>query len=113
MNLLEKMLGDILLDILRNILGLQEKYNKREQRDPHSLEYIPDDYKTQEMCDKAVEADPCLLKFVPARFSTNCLKAVEKRKAWKAKLKEELMQVAWDLWRWWDWCFPEDEKRDT
>ena len=113
MNLFEKILGNILLDILGYILGLQEKYNKRERRDPHSLEYIHDDYKTQEMCNKAVEADPCLLKFVPARFRTNCLKAVEKRKAQKAKLKEELMQVAWHPSKGWDWCVPEDEKKDT
>ena len=47
------------------------------------------------MCNKAVEADPCLLKFVPARFRTHCLKVVEKRKAQKAQIKKELMRVAW------------------
>ena len=83
MNLFERILGDILLDILRYILGLQEKYNKRMRRDPHSLEYIPDDYKRQEMCNKAVETEPCLLKFVPACFGMHCLKVVEKRKAQK------------------------------
>ena len=56
---------------------------------------IPDDYKTQEISNKAVEADPCLLRFVPARFRTHCLKVVEKRKAHEARLKEELMRVAW------------------
>ena len=45
------------------------------------------------MCNKAVEADPCLLKFVPARFRTHCLKVVEKRKAQKAQIKKELMRV--------------------
>ena len=59
------------------------------------LEYIPDDYKTQEMCKKAVEADPCLLKFVPVHLRTHCFKVVKKRKAQKAKIKEELMRVAW------------------
>ena len=28
----------------------------------------------------------------------------KKRKAQKAKIKEELMTSAWHLSRWWDWC---------
>ena len=95
MNLFEKILGHILLYTLEYILGIQEKYNKRVRREPHSLEYIPDDYKTQEMCKKAVEADSCLLKFVPVHLRTHCFKVVKKRKAQKAKIKEELMRVAW------------------
>ena len=73
---------------LKYILGFQEKFNRRVRIDPYSLEYIPNDYKTQEMCNKAVEADPCPLKFVPARFRTHCLKAVEQGKAQKTKLKK-------------------------
>ena len=65
------------------------------------------------MCNKAVEADPCLLKFVPARFRTHCLKVVEKCKAQKAQIKKELMRVAWHPSRWWDWCVPEDKKKET
>ena len=35
-----------------------------------------------------------------------------KRKAQKAKIKEELMSVAWHPDRWWDWRVPEDEKQE-
>ena len=65
------------------------------------------------MCNKAVEADPCLLKFVSARFRTHCLEVVVKRKAQKVRLREELMRVAWHPSRWWDWCVPENEKEET
>ena len=37
----------------------------------------------------------------------------KKRKAQKASIKEELMSTAWHPSRWWGWCVPEDEKRDT
>ena len=37
----------------------------------------------------------------------------KKRKAQKASIKEELVPIAWHPSRWWDWCVPEDEKRDT
>ena len=89
MNLLKKILGHILWCTIAYILGFQEKFNKRVRRDPHSLEYIPNDYKTQDMCNKAVETDRCLLKFVPVHLRTHCLKVVEKRKAQKAEIKEE------------------------
>ena len=35
-----------------------------------------------------------------------------KRKAQKAKIKVELMPVAWHPDRWWDWCVPEHEKKE-
>ena len=37
----------------------------------------------------------------------------QKRKAQKAKIKDELMPIACPPSRWWDWCVPEDEKRET
>ena len=37
----------------------------------------------------------------------------EKRKAQKAKIKENLLSIAWHPSRWWDWCVPEDEKKET
>ena len=37
----------------------------------------------------------------------------KKRKAQKAKIKKELMPIAWHPSRWWDWCVPEDEKKET
>ena len=41
------------------------------------------------------------------------LKVKKNRKAQKAKIKEELLPIAWHPLRWWDWCVPEDEKRET
>ena len=101
--------------MLEYILGIeiQERYNKRVRIEPHSLEFVPDDYKTKEMCNKAVVANPCLLKFVLVHLRTHCFKLVEKRKAKTAKMKEELMRVARHPSRWWDSCVPEDEKRKT
>ena len=37
----------------------------------------------------------------------------KKRKAQKAKIKKELMPTAWHPSRWWDWCVPEDEKKEA
>ena len=36
-----------------------------------------------------------------------------KRQAQKAKIKEELMPIAWNPSRWWDWCMSVDEKKKT
>ena len=35
----------------------------------------------------------------------------KKRKAPKAKIKEELRPIAWHPSRYWDWCMSEDEKK--
>ena len=35
------------------------------------------------------------------------------RKAHKAKIKEELMPIAWHPSRWRNWCMSEDEKKQT
>ena len=37
----------------------------------------------------------------------------QKRKAQKAQIKEELMPLVWHPSRWWNWCVPEDEKKET
>ena len=37
----------------------------------------------------------------------------QKLRAQKAQIKKELMPIAWNPSRYWDWCMPEDEKRDT
>ena len=36
----------------------------------------------------------------------------EKRKALRKELNEELMSVAWDPNRWWDWCVSEDGEKE-
>ena len=38
--------------------------------------------------------------------------AYKKRKAQKAKVKEELLPVAWHPSKWWGWCVSNDEKRN-
>ena len=34
------------------------------------LEHVPDQYKTQEMCNEAVQRDPWILEYVPDQFVT-------------------------------------------
>ena len=35
------------------------------------------------------------------------------RKAQKASIKEELLPIAWNPSRYWDWCMSEDEEKET
>ena len=85
------------------------------------------------MCDKAEWGNRFSLQFVPDWFVTqqqlklwhyyddycNDDKLIKrynrykKRKAQKASIKEELLPVTWHPSRWWDWCIPEDEKKET
>ena len=105
----------------------QEMYNKVVKKSPWMLELIPDQYKTQEMCNEAVEKNAWMLEHVPDQFVTQkmCNEAVKKSpcalwwykgyeqcKAQKAKIKEELMAVAWHPGRWCNWCVPEHEKKE-
>ena len=96
--------------------------------DPWSLYDIPDNLKKQEMCNKAVEDDPSSLQYVPDWFVTQQLLSVwfddghwyhdddiiewyngyKKRKAQKAKIKEELLPIARHPDRVMDWCMPQD-----
>ena len=39
--------------------------------EPETLEFVPDHFKAQEMCDKEVEEDPCVLGFVSDWFATH------------------------------------------
>ena len=95
------------------------------------LLFVPDHLKTQGTCERAVEKGPYSLEFVPDWFvmqgqvkvwhdhNYNDDEIIEwydgyqKRKAQKAKIKDELMPIAWHSSRWWDCCFPEDEKKET
>ena len=97
------------------------------------LGVAPDYLKTRETCERAVVKYPATLEFVPDWFvSQQQLKlwhdkdgycnnnelikwhaGYQKRKAQKAKIKEELMPIAWHPSHWWDWCVPEDEKKET
>ena len=83
--------------------------------------YVPDQYKAQEMCNKAVKKYPWILEYVADNFKKQKMKAVKKNphrlskkgRVQKAKIKEELMSIAWHPARWWGWCVPDDEKKET
>ena len=99
------------------------------------LNDVPDHFKMQEICDKAVRDDSSYLRYVPDWFVTRegvymwyndsdyydddedkffkWYNDYKKRKAQKVSIKEELLPIAWHPSRWWDWCVSEDEKRDT
>ena len=34
-----------------------------------------------------------------------------KSKAQKVKIEDELMSIAWNPSKWWNWCVPEDKKK--
>ena len=40
-------------------------------------------------------------------------KGYQKHKAQKAQIRKWLMPIPWHPSRWWDWCVPEDEKKET
>ena len=40
-------------------------------------------------------------------------KGYQKRKSQKVKIKKKLIPIAWHPSRWWNWCVPEDEKKET
>ena len=93
------------------------------------------------MCDKAVRDDSSSLQFVPDWFVTRegvdmwhddyydddgdhwdddnedefleWYEVCKIRKAEKAKIKEEILPIAWHPSRHWDWCMSEDEKKET
>ena len=105
----------------------QEMCNEAVQSDPEMLKHVPDQFLTQEMCNEAVQSDPWMLEYVPDWFVTlqemwyedfdddiviTLPEAYIKRKIQKAKIKEELMPVAWHPDRWWNWCVTEDEKKE-
>ena len=92
-------------------LVTREMCNEAVQSDPWMLEHVPDQYKTQEMCNEAVRREPEVLEYVPDWFVMlqkmwyeklddddeliTWRDAYIKHKAQKAKIKEELMLVAW------------------
>ena len=101
---------------------------------PGVLEFFADQYKTSRMCEGVIGGYLCAFKFVPDWFVTQdiCdniktredfdLNADEfvtwyngypQRKVQKAQVKAELMPIAWHPSRWWNWCIPEDDKKET
>ena len=87
--------------------------------DPCLLEFVPDHFKCQGMCDWVVDKEPRSLTLVPDWFVTKeqiglwhdskyrdngkiiiWYNDYKKRKAQKAKIKEELMPISWHPSRW-------------
>ena len=56
------------------------------------FDYIHDQHKTQEMCDRVVSEDPFFIVY--------CI------------LNKELMQIVWHPKRWWNLCMSEDENKE-
>ena len=85
------------------------------------MKYVPDAFKTREMCIEAVNKDSWTFQFVPDFFVDPKVMEImtEKqrqlyvqRKTHKAEIKDELLPVAWHPDRYWDWCVDEEEKRE-
>ena len=100
------------------------------EKDPRMMRHVPDHLETQKMCDKVVRKGSFTLQYVPDWFVTQqqlrtwnsyCnddtlikwYDSYKKRKAQKAQIKKELMPTAWHTSRWWDWCVPQYEKKET
>ena len=106
-------------------LKTQKMCEKAVEEDPYRLRDAPDHLKTQKMCDAVVMKDLLLLRYVPDCFFTQqqiklrddrligWYEGYKKWKAQKALIKEELLPIAWYPSRYWDWCVPEDEKKET
>ena len=98
--------------------------------DPWQLWYVPDHLKTRKICDNAARCDLSSLQFVSDWFFTQqqidvwydddywyrhddlieWYEGYKKRKVQKAKIKEELLHIAWHPDHVMDWCMSGDEK---
>ena len=105
-------------------------YDKAVKDDPWQLKDVPNHFKTQEMCNKEVRHYLFSLQFVPDWFVTQqqidvwydddyafndnemikWYDSYKARKAQKAKIKKELLPIAWHPDHLLDWCMSGDEK---
>ena len=104
------------------------------------LEDVPVCFKTRDVCEKAMRKSPTSLVYVLDWFVTQqqikmwrddneyCdddddddddddellewYVRYQKRRTQKAQIQKELVRVTWHPSRWWDWCVPEDEKKE-
>ena len=112
------------------IILKQKMCDKVIEIDPFTLWHVPYNLNMQGICSTAVEAGLGLSEYVPDWFVTQqikiwrdddgycnddelikCYEGYQKRKAQKAKIKEELLPITWHPNRVMDWCMSEDEKR--
>ena len=87
-------------------------FEKVVKDDPSSLQYVPDWFVTGEWASMWYDKSDCWANDENNNFF-KWYDGYKNRKAQKAKLKEELMRVVQYPSRWWDWCVPEDEKKET
>ena len=110
------------LEFVPNHLKTQEMCNKAVEECPYMLEDVPFQFKTQKMCNAVVMGDSLLLRYVSDWFVTQqqvklrddrligWYEDYQKHMVQKARIKEELLSIAWHPSRCWDQCKSEDEK---
>ena len=114
-------------------LKTQEMCIKAVEVDPWALEHVPTSLITQKMCDAAVSEGSYSLQYVLDWFVMQDQVKIwhddndycdddeiaewydeyKKRKTQKTQIKKELMPIAWHPSRWWNWCMPENDKKET
>ena len=77
--LFKMILQHILLSMVKYIPWTQEMCDEAVDMEPCSLAYVPDHCKKQGMCERALEKFPRALEFVPGHFKTQemCNEVVE------------------------------------
>ena len=71
--------------------------------------YVPDWFVTQQLLKLWYDED----KYCNDYKFIKWYKGYQKCKAQKAKIKEDLLPIAWHPSRWRNWCVPQDEKQET
>ena len=102
-----------------------EIYIKAVEKEAESLEHVPEHFKTQEMCKswsvypgipswlvRYSRTDEIMVRWQLWWWGPWVFEGYQKRKVQKAKIKEELLAIAWHPSRYWDWCIPKDEKKN-
>ena len=83
------------------------------------LKYVPEQFKSEKMCDQAFGENPCNFTYIPDYFITEEMcrtvgkvefDAYKKRKEQNALIREGVLPIVWHPDRVIDWCFDEEEK---
>ena len=82
-------------------------YEEAVSHDLSSLQYVPDWLVTQKQIGRWYDD----IEYYDDDELNKWHNGYKKRKAQRAKIRKELMPIAWHPSRWWDWCIPEDEKK--
>ena len=82
-------------------------YEEAVSHDLSSLQYVPDWLVTQRQIGRWYDD----IEYYDDDELNKWHNGYKKRKAQRAKIRKELMPIAWHPSRWWDWCIPEVEKK--